>query len=112
MRRGDTLLGGRSQPTDPCATMQHMSAVEVRELQRNASAVVTDAAAGETVMITDRGRPVAQLTAIPRSRLRALIETGRARPPRRSLAELPPPDAGPDLSVELAAMRPRRAASR
>ncbi|MEL7158908.1 MAG: type II toxin-antitoxin system prevent-host-death family antitoxin, partial [Actinomycetota bacterium] len=57
-----------------------MSEVGIRALEQNASAVVAEAVAGETVTITDRGRPVAQLTAIPASRLDALIQAGRARP--------------------------------
>ncbi|MDH4144110.1 MAG: type II toxin-antitoxin system prevent-host-death family antitoxin [Acidimicrobiia bacterium] len=79
--------------------------VGIRALKQNASAVVAEAAAGETVTITDRGRPVAQMTPIPTSRLAALIGAGRARPPRRALADLPPPEPGPDLSRELGEMR-------
>lgn len=77
----------------------------IRALKQNASAVVAEAAAGETVVITDRGRPVAQLTAIPTSRLSALVAAGRARPAKRRLSDLPAPAAGPSLSAELAAMR-------
>ncbi len=82
-----------------------MSEVGIRALKQNASAVVADAASGETVTITDRGRPVAQMTAIPESRLEALVEAGRARPARREIVELPAPENGPDLSVELESMR-------
>lgn len=82
-----------------------MSEVGIRALKQNASAVVSEAAAGQTVTITDRGRPVAQMTAIPTSRLQALIDAGRARTPRRRLAELDPPEAGPSLSGELRSMR-------
>ena len=85
--------------------MKNMSEVGIRALKQNASAVVADATAGETVTITDRGRPVAQMTAIPSSRLQGLIDAGRARPPRRRLSELPEPEAGPDVSAVLAAMR-------
>lgn len=85
--------------------MKHMSTVGIRALKQNASAVVADAAAGETVTITDRGRPVAQLTAIPSSRLRSLIDSGRARPRRREITELPAPRPGVDLSAVLAEMR-------
>ncbi len=85
--------------------MKHMSEVGIRALKQNASAVVSDAAAGETVTITDRGRPVAQLTPIPASPLRRLLDAGHARAPRRDIRELPEPQRGPDLSVELAAMR-------
>ena len=82
-----------------------MSKVGIRALKQNASAVVADAAAGEVVTITDRGRAVAQLTAIPASRLHQLIAAGKARPPRRCITALPAPQPGPDLSAELAAMR-------
>lgn len=82
-----------------------MSEVGIRALKQNASAVVAEAAAGETVTITDRGRPVARLTVIPRSRLQALVEEGRARPARRRAADLPAPEPGPDLSGALRSMR-------
>jgi prevent-host-death family protein len=82
-----------------------MSEVGIRALKQNASAVVAEASAGATVTITDRGRAVAQLTAIPASRLQQLIASGKARPPRRDISTLPTPESGPDLSNELAAMR-------
>jgi len=82
-----------------------MTEVGIRALKQNASAVVATAAAGETVTITDRGRPVAQLTAIPSSRLDGLIASGRARPARGRISDLPAPTGGPKLSDVLAAMR-------
>lgn len=82
-----------------------MAVVGIRALKQNASAVVAEAARGETVTITDRGRPVAQMTAIPKSRLRGLIDAGLARPARRNLAALAVPEPGPDLSRALAEMR-------
>jgi len=82
-----------------------MTQVGIRALKQNASAVVAHAAAGETVTITDRGRPVAQLTAIPSSRLQQLLNAGDARAPRHAITELAPPEVGPSLSDELAAMR-------
>lgn len=85
--------------------MKHMAEVGIRALKQNASAVVAEAAAGGTVIITDRGRPVAQMTPIPTSRLRELIETGRARPARRRIEELPPSEPGPGLTAALLAMR-------
>jgi len=88
-----------------CATLKHMSEVGIRALKQNASAVVAEAAAGETVTITDRGRPVARMTSIPRSRLRALVDEGRARPARCRLGDLPVPEPGPDLSRALMEMR-------
>ncbi len=82
-----------------------MSEVGIRALKQNASAVVAEAAAGGTITITDRGRPVARLTPISRSRVQTLVDSGRARPPRSSLAALGPPEPGGDLSAELRAMR-------
>lgn len=86
-----------------------MSTVGVRALKQNASVVVAEAAAGEVVTITDRGRAVAQLGPLPASRLASLVAGGRARPPKRSLVELGPPPrrrAGREpLSAVLAAMR-------
>ena len=85
--------------------MKHMSEVGIRALKQNASAVVAEAAAGETVTITDRGRPVARMSAIPKSRLLALIEEGHARPARGRLIDLPAPEPGPALSGALREMR-------
>lgn len=82
-----------------------MAEVGIRALKQNASAVVADAAAGETVTITDRGRPVAQMTPIPASPLQRMLGSGRARAPRRDIRELPAAEPGPGLSAELAAMR-------
>lgn len=82
-----------------------MSQVGIRALKQNASAVVASAVAGDVVTITEHGHPVAQLTAIPASPLRALLRAGDARPPRIALRDLPAPRPGPDISAELARMR-------
>lgn len=68
-----------------------MRTVGVRALKQNASAVVADAAAGEIVIITDRGRPVAQLVPLLEGRLQALVAARRARPAKRSLRDLGEP---------------------
>jgi prevent-host-death family protein len=65
--------------------------VGVRALQQNASAVVARAAAGETIEITDRGRPVAQVVPLGQGRLAALVRAGLARPARQRIRDLPPP---------------------
>lgn len=85
--------------------MKHMSDVGIRALKQNASAVVAAAVAGETVTISDRGRPVAQLVAIPASSLDRLLAAGKARPPRRDIRDLPAPEPGPSLSDGLRLMR-------
>ncbi len=86
-----------------------MKTVGVRALKQNASAVVADAAAGEIVTITDRGRPVAQLIPLPSGRVEVLVAAGRARPPKHSLRDLgaPPRRARhqPPLSEVLSDMR-------
>ncbi len=65
-----------------------MSQVGVRALKQNASAVVAEAAAGEVVIITDRGRPVAQIVPLAAGRLDALLAAGRARPAKANLRDV------------------------
>ena len=70
---------------------------------------MAEAASGEIVTITDRGRAVAQLIPLPASRVEALVAAGRARPPKRSLADLGTPPkrrrGQPSLTSVLAEMR-------
>ncbi len=86
-----------------------MPEVGIRALKQNASAVVAEAAGGELVTITDRGRPVAQLIPAPASRVEALIAAERARPALRRLSDLPAPArrqrGRPSLTEELDEMR-------
>lgn len=86
-----------------------MDQVGIRALQQHASAVVARAAAGERIVITDRGRPAALLVPVPGGGLERLVATGLAHLPARPLADLAPPaPALPDeasLSDELARMR-------
>ena len=81
------------------------SDVGIRALKQNASAVVAQAAAGESITITDRGRPVARLIPIAGGRLDELTAAGLATPARRRVADLAAPDPGPDLSGALAELR-------
>ena len=89
-----------------------MTTVGIRELKQNASAVVARVEAGETVTVTDRGRPAAQLTPLPSSPLSRLLASGAARPARTSLADLPEPLPAPSgavvLSEALAELRDER----
>lgn len=73
--------------------------IGIRELKQNASAVVARAAAGELLLVTDRGRPVARLVPLGLSRVEEMVRAGIARPSRRPLSELPHPE-GP-TSTEL-----------
>ena len=69
-----------------------MASVGVRELRQRASELLRRVAAGETIEVTDRGRPVALLAPIPEAgpleRLRAAGEASRAA---GDLADLPAP---------------------
>ncbi|MEQ8437063.1 MAG: type II toxin-antitoxin system prevent-host-death family antitoxin [Ilumatobacter fluminis] len=83
-----------------------MDEVGIRALKQNASAVVARAAGGEVIVVTDRGRPVAQLSPLPSSTLDGLVEAGLARPPKRATTDLPTPvDIGRLLSDDVIAGR-------
>lgn len=85
--------------------MKHMRSVGIRALKQNASQVVADAVAGEAITITDRGRPVALLTALPTDPLAAMISDGRARAALNDIRDLPAPTVPGDLSSDLIAAR-------
>jgi len=69
-----------------------MASVGVRELRQRASELLRRVEAGETIEVTDRGRPVALLTPVPDAgpleRLRAAGEVTAAG---GELAQLPEP---------------------
>ncbi|HYA00335.1 MAG TPA: type II toxin-antitoxin system prevent-host-death family antitoxin [Candidatus Binatia bacterium] len=83
--------------------------IGIRELKQNASAVVRRAASGETIQITDRGRPVAQITPLEVADGYArLLAEGRVRLGSGHLldhAPLPPLPGRPLGSEALAALR-------
>lgn len=79
--------------------------IGIRALKQNASAVVARTAAGETLTVTDRGRPVARLAPIPLSPLEEMLHAGEARAAHRSPVDLALPRPGAALSAELALMR-------
>lgn len=79
--------------------------VGVRELRENLRSWLDRVKAGDQIVITDRGKPVARITsAEPRSRLDELIERGIVRPPltpkrqRFDVSKLPTMTPGPTLS--------------
>ncbi|WP_420624092.1 type II toxin-antitoxin system Phd/YefM family antitoxin [Candidatus Poriferisodalis sp.] len=82
-----------------------MAEVGIRALKQNASEVVARVAAGEEITVTNRGRPVAKIIPIRRSRLEEMIAAGEATPARGKLEDLPPPQPGPNLSDAIIAMR-------
>ena len=79
--------------------MSHMERVGVRELRRDASAILRRVAAGETVEVTDRGRPVAVLLkAMPNGLLR-LEREGLLRRGEADLLALTPLPLPPGVTL-------------
>lgn len=62
--------------------------IGIRELRQNASRYLRRVRAGETITLTDRGEPFAEIRPLAAhgSQLDRLIATGRARPPEGDLA--------------------------
>ena len=79
--------------------MSHMERVGVRELRRDASAILRRVAAGESVEITDRGRPVAVLLKTMPSGLARLEREGLLRPAEADLLDLVPVRLPPDAAA-------------
>lgn len=69
-----------------------MASAGVRELRQRASELLRRVEAGETIEITDRGRPVAVLAPLPNQRpLERLRATGDLEPADADLKDLPEP---------------------
>jgi prevent-host-death family protein len=69
-----------------------MASVGVRELRQRASELLRRVAAGETIEVTDRGRPVALLSPLPEAgALERLRAAGEVDPAAAEWEELPPP---------------------
>jgi prevent-host-death family protein len=86
-----------------------MTSVGVRELRQRASELLRLVEQGETVEITDRGRPVALLSPLPTgSPLARLRAAGEVDPATLDLDDLPAPLELPDVeppSAVLARLR-------
>lgn len=90
-----------------------MLSIGVRELRRDASRWLARVRAGETILVTDRGRPVARLAPIaPEQGYAALVADGRVlpgsgRPLEEVLADLErvAPPSGAGLSTALYELR-------
>jgi prevent-host-death family protein len=65
--------------------------VGVRDLKNNLSRYLHRVQAGDEVIVTDRGRPVARLSSLgrPTDRLAELIAAGAVRPPRSTTRHRP-----------------------
>ena len=73
-----------------------MARVGIRELRQRASELLRRVAAGETIEVTDRGRPVALLSPLPEAGpLERLRAAGEVAPAMADLDELPPAAAAP-----------------
>lgn len=69
-----------------------MTSVGVRELRQRASELLRRVAAGETIEVTDRGRPIALLSPLPEAGpLERLRAAGEVIVPAADLGELPEP---------------------
>ncbi len=86
-----------------------MITVGVRELRQRASELLRLVERGETIEVTDRGRPVAVLAPLPKGNpLDLLRAAGGVEPATGDLDDLPPPlqPKGPELpSAVLARLR-------
>jgi prevent-host-death family protein len=84
-----------------------MTTVGVRELRQRASELLRQVAHGETIEITDRGRPVALLGPVPAgNELARLRAAGQVIPPEGDLSDLPEPlalDPGQQAASEVLA---------
>lgn len=72
-----------------------MDRVGVRELRRQASAILRRVSAGETVEVTDRGRPVAVMVRTMPNGLERLEREGLLRPASGDLLDIDPVRARP-----------------
>ena len=83
-----------------------MTSVGVRELRQRASELLRLVEQGETIQITDRGRPVAMLAPLPSgSPLERLRAAGEVEEASGELDDLPPPlpSRGRELPSEVLA---------
>jgi prevent-host-death family protein len=78
--------------------MSERARVSVTELRQNLRMYLRRTLAGETLELTDRGRPVALLTPLPEhaAPIARLAAEGRLKPATRRVEDL-----GPPLEVEL-----------
>jgi prevent-host-death family protein len=78
--------------TDFVLQVARVRSIGVRELRQQASKYLREVEEGETIEVTDRGRPVALLVPVPRaSRIEQLTVSGRLVPGAGDLLELGEP---------------------
>ena len=91
-----------------------MRSIGVRELRQQASRYLREVERGETIEVTDRGRPVALLVPVPAAdRLERLVATGRATPAAGDALELGEPlDPRPGVALPTQILEAARADER
>lgn len=84
--------------------------VGVRELRQNLSVYLRRVAEGETLEVTERGRPVAVIAPLPEEStpLKRLVSAGRAVRPSGDLLDLPDAPDGEPLGAALREERSER----
>jgi prevent-host-death family protein len=84
-----------------------MDQIGVRELRQNASRYLARVASGETIEVTDRGRPVALLVPKRGDRWAELVSSGQIVEAcvEGDVTDEPPVDYGIEASALLSAMR-------
>lgn len=70
--------------------MLHMESIGIRELRQNASEYLRRVAEGDSIEITDRGRPVARLVPIHRDGYDQLMAEGLIRRGTGNLLDIKP----------------------
>jgi prevent-host-death family protein len=94
-----------------------MKTASITEAKNGLSALIDRVRAGETILITDRGIPVARIEPVVRSddpdgRLDRLVRAGIVRPPARRLPreilDTPPPRPLVDVDVVEIVLEERR----
>jgi len=85
----------------------HTERIGVRELRQHASRYLRRVARGETLEVTDRGRPVAMLVPVHGDEWQHLLASGRVVPTTEEgdVLDEAPDDFGIDASGRLAVMR-------
>jgi prevent-host-death family protein len=91
-----------------------MRAIGIRELRQHASRYLRDVERGETIEVTDRGRPVARLVPVWRKAgMVALAANGRLEPAAGDALDLGPPlEAAPGAELPSEALARTRADER
>lgn len=90
-----------------------MRSIGIRELRQQASKHLRDVEGGETIEVTDRGRPVALLVPIPRTGVvERLIASGRMTPGQGDLLAIEPLEPSPGKPLPSEVLRDLRADER